>query len=507
MRREFPDRAGPDGDGPSSTRPKAGPPAPAVRDRYAAASAALVAILTILRFLYALTLEAHPDEAYYVAWSRRLDYGYFDQPPLLAWLLAGFSWLLGSATLAIRVMPALLSAWASSYAFRLGRETCGGRVAFWAVAVMNVTPLFTAGAMLATMDTPMVLFLSGASYYFYLGLARGQTRFWALAGLFTGLALLSKYVAALVVVSFFLFLLLSEHRAWLKRRQPWLALLLALLVFSPQLAWNYAHGWVSFAFQWEHGLGAGRFPRWLGVPEYLVTQAGVVGPVLFGLFVAALVAVVRGWRREPAGRRFLWCLAIVPAGFFMCTSVVRRVEANWPCFAYVPGILLAVNVFEGWLGGSRPWRACWRLNWAWSAAVLGTLLLFIHVPFLQVRHDRGAEFFGWNALGAEAASLSREHPGVGLAANRYQLASELELYSGMPVTCLGIQRRPSQYSLWQDTSDVRGRTYLFFHDRRLEDAGIAGGFASHRPVRTLNVRGRGGRVLRQMFVYEVVLPR
>ncbi len=476
------------------------------RHRYAAATAVMVAAFAGLRLLYALPLNALPDEADNFIWSQHLDYGYFDQPPLLMWLLAAVSRVFGSGTLAIRLVPALLGAWSSYYVFRLGRETAGDRVAFCSVAIVNLTLLFTFGAMLATPDTPMVLFLSGASYYVYRGLTLGQSRAWMLAGLFAGLALLSKYTAVLTVASFALCLLLPENRRWLRRPQPWLALAIALLVFSPQVDWNYRHGWVSFGYQWQHGLGAGKFPQWGRVLEYFVLQSAVVGPILLGLLIAVLVMVARSWNREPVGRRFLWCLAAVPVGFFLCSSLFRKVEANWPCFAYVPGILLVVDLYENRLKQARSWRALWQLHWAWSAIALAVVLLHVYVPFLPVRKDRGAEFFGWDALGAEAASLSREYPSLGLAANRYQLASELTLYSGLPVTCLNIRSRPNQYDLWQDPDAIRGRSYLFFHESRAEESRVFSSFALYRYVRTLVIRGRGNRVPRQVFVYTITLP-
>ncbi|MFN5154505.1 MAG: glycosyl transferase, partial [Gemmatimonadota bacterium] len=49
---------------------------------------ALLGIL-LLRLIFAATVPLVPDEAYYWTWSRHLAGGYFDHPPMIAWLIAG----------------------------------------------------------------------------------------------------------------------------------------------------------------------------------------------------------------------------------------------------------------------------------------------------------------------------------------------------------------------------------------------------------------------------------
>ena len=45
-------------------------------------------VLVLVRVALAAQLGLLADEAYYVMWSRDLAWGYFDQPPLLAAMLA-----------------------------------------------------------------------------------------------------------------------------------------------------------------------------------------------------------------------------------------------------------------------------------------------------------------------------------------------------------------------------------------------------------------------------------
>src|SRR5208337_4568708 len=76
--------------------------------------------------------------------------------------------------------------------------------------------------------------------------APGRRGWWVGFGLCCGLALLSKYHGVFVLAGSALFLLTSRQRAWLKRPEPYLALLVTAIVFAPVLIWNVSHHWASF---------------------------------------------------------------------------------------------------------------------------------------------------------------------------------------------------------------------------------------------------------------------
>ena len=52
-------------------------------------------ILTLLRFWYDSRHELLQDEAYYWQWSRHLDWGYYDNTPLMAPIIRFFTLLFG----------------------------------------------------------------------------------------------------------------------------------------------------------------------------------------------------------------------------------------------------------------------------------------------------------------------------------------------------------------------------------------------------------------------------
>ena len=84
----------------------------------------------------------------------------------------------------------------------------------------------------------------------------GDGRWWLAAGLFAGLALLSKFTAIMLLPAVVAFMLVPDWRwRWLLQPYPWLAALIAVAVFSPVLIWNFQHDWASFRFQAVRAVG------------------------------------------------------------------------------------------------------------------------------------------------------------------------------------------------------------------------------------------------------------
>src|SRR5215475_2894356 len=67
------------------------------------------------------------DELYYIACSRHLDWGYVDQPPLIAAITWIALHLFGSSLIALRLLPALAGAALVLLTARLTREMGGDR--------------------------------------------------------------------------------------------------------------------------------------------------------------------------------------------------------------------------------------------------------------------------------------------------------------------------------------------------------------------------------------------
>ena len=141
-----------------------------------------------------------------------------------------------------------------------------------------------------TMDPPQ-LALWAASLYVVRRALTDSPRWWLLAGVLAGLAAQAKLNALLLLPGIFLYLWLSPvmRQRWLRRPEPYLAGIIALLVFAPFVWWNHTHQnafWIHIHAMGSRGGGARPALKWLG--RFLGDQALVLSPLVFITYLYAL---------------------------------------------------------------------------------------------------------------------------------------------------------------------------------------------------------------------------
>jgi 4-amino-4-deoxy-L-arabinose transferase-like glycosyltransferase len=436
--------------------------------------ALLVCGTAMVRFVLSSLVPLFPDEAYYWLWSRRIEAGYFDHPPGVAWLIAIGTGVFGDTVGGVRFGPlvaallthvgAVLAAWQLA-----GRGARGADAAWRAAVLLAVLPMAMLGLVIATPDAALFVVVMLAVLAVERALASPvrswrSLAWWTAAGLGLGLAFVSKYTAVLLPAGLVLaFALHPVLRQRFREAGPWWGSAIALALFSPVVAWNYLNEWISFRFQLGHGFGTTAPGSVLGRELELVGgQLGLMSPILFGLMmIAAWRAFRDGWRvrheasaTDPAVRRFaLSLLAFVPLAFFAVSAVRRSVEPNWPALMY-PAAILLLATETGAFARQRWWKAG-----LWVAGViLAVACVQVWRPLLPVapRRDPIARAFGWDSLAA-AVEVARRDPFLDgtvdrwVAAERYQEASLLTFYltDHPPVFSLNLNGRTNQFDLWE----------------------------------------------------------
>jgi len=434
--------------------------APRAETRARRAAWAVVAIACGVRLVVAALVPLVPDETYYWEWSRHLTAGYFDHPPMIALMVRFGTALLGDTPLGVRAGCVLAGALASLVLVWIAGEMGDDRARLRAAAMLACMPLTQISLGIATPDSPLILWWSLALAALVYALRDGSSRrtrtiAWACAGVALGLALSTKYTAALLAAGVGIALLSRpELRRTFVTPGPYLALALALAVFAPNLVWNAHHGWVSFRYQLGHGLARGHGSALWREMQLLGGQIALVSPLLLAVLVFAMAGALRA-RAAPL-RATLAIVACVAWLAFAVSALRAAAEPNWQAPAYLSAIVLAASSDRA----SARARTRFRAALALGAAV--TMLIYVHAfhPFLPVDPglDATGAGYGWDSLAAHVAAAradsARNEPSrtaaTWIAGERYQEASELAYHlPDHPVTfTINVDGRPNEFDLW-----------------------------------------------------------
>ena len=179
----------------------------------------LIGVFLVFHLILAATLGLGVDECYAIGVAHDLKLFYFDHPPLHYWIAHVFMPLLGDGR-ALR-LPFIAIFVATTWSlFLLTRQLFGAAAGVWAVLALNLSAFFTLTGGWVVPDGPLMLCLTAAAYTIARGLfpvrappSASPWRTWIIAGLWIGLAGLSKYHAALFVVGLFIYVVSSLEAA------------------------------------------------------------------------------------------------------------------------------------------------------------------------------------------------------------------------------------------------------------------------------------------------------
>jgi membrane-associated phospholipid phosphatase len=476
------------------------------RRDYGQALLLMVMAFSIFRIYYVLTgpFDLSPDEAHYREWARRPDWSYYSKGPMIAYLIYAGTALFGNTVFGVRIFAVVLSALSSVLLYHLGKRLYDERTGLLAALLVQVVPLYSVYGVLLTIDSPFIFFWILSLFLFWKAIdssseaSPGGLLFWVLLGFSIGLGLMTKYTMAFFYLCGFLFFVFhKDSRKFFSDKGPYISFLISVAVFTPVIAWNAAHGWVTL----KHTAGQAHVSDGLTISaknffEFLGSQAGVITPLLFVLMCVALWRM----RKDRAGAFAFWfCVPVVL--FFILKSLQGKVQANWALPGYATGFIAFSAHFAGDAISSKE-----RSRVLTAAAILMafTLTAFAHFPsvlHLPRKMDPTMRLVGWRELGHEAAriyeGLSSEGPAF-VVSDSYQMASELAFYmKGNPRTyCINLGRRMNQYDLWPGFEDYKGQNALLVMDDERElPAELAGSFGRTEKVPVL-ITVRGEKVMK-----------
>ncbi len=308
-----------------------------------------------------IPLFLHPnvslDVAEIVSWGHEWQFGYYKHPPLIAWMeetARQLEFLMGGgdggkpwAIYLLGQCAIVLTFWA---VWLLSRRLLSAQESF--IAALGLAGTFVCSATSLEFNHNILLLpffaLTGWFAFEALRAGGGGWGWWMALGCTIGLGMLSKYEMVFLAACIAVFIIIDPRsRVWLRRPQPYAALLVSLLIFAPNFKWLIDHHFVSLTY------AESRLSGMPGIIGHLFSPLlFLVDHLLYLLPVYLLMIPWLGLPRlrpvttpdEKWNRRFLLTLALgsfVPLTLIaLFTGNILRGEWGVPLMPFMPVLLL-----------------------------------------------------------------------------------------------------------------------------------------------------------------------
>jgi len=460
-------------------------------------------------------LGLSPDEAHYWEWSRRLDWSYYSKGPLVAYMIAASTALLGDTVFAVRLPTMLCYAlFTAVFYFFLRRRYLPSQALLAWLALRSML-MFAQTGVLMTTDSAAALFWLLALVSAYAAIVEERRDFWIAFGLSIGCGVSAKYTLAILYLSIVLYLLLTPRiRHHLLSWQFALGTALMFVAMSPIFYWNMEHGWVNFSHNAGHLVKSEGFSiSLLYLPELILGQAGLVGPIVFAGLVFALYRGISVWRRGDIAAGVFLFSALPLTVLVIGVSFLRRVYANWPLPIYIGALCLFLHLISLRRINDGKINAWMRGGLILSAAIT----LASHLPFLGFTLGLpgkvlpSKKLIGWKELGGYMGSQVSQSLGRNMGmpfvlGDDYEVVSALAFYTNPKPEfyCAKLDdRRMNQYDIWDGWERLKGRAALIVLKSPDRVELLRSHFASIEPLGSQPVMRveYGGSLLREFYVY------
>ena len=181
----------------------------------------LLLILLILIFrifsIFVSPLEISADEAQYWLWSQKFEFGYFSKPPMIAWLISMSNFIFGDSISYIRLFSPIINFFTGVILFILFKEIFNkeNSNSLIVILIWLTMPIVGVGSFLISTDTPLLFFWSLSLLFIYYSIKNNRLSFWLMAGLLSGLAVLSKYAGLFLLLGVILYNLFNKSKGGL----------------------------------------------------------------------------------------------------------------------------------------------------------------------------------------------------------------------------------------------------------------------------------------------------
>lgn len=310
------------------------------------------------------------DTLYYWDWSRHLGWSYYDGPPMIAYLIYGFTSLFGNSSFSLNLMGLISNLIITFFIYRLAKILFSKNTAILSALLWLLSSsTFIQYNLKVEYDTPVTLFWIITLYFFALAHFSKKNSYFYLAGISAGLMMLSKYTGILLFLAIFMIMITSKNYRYLfKNKHIYFACALSIIVFSPVIIWNVEHHFASFVFQLGHGFKHSL--QFMHIFNYLLLTLTMYH--LIFIFFIAFIFLYRKIIFHDSRLELVLYPALVTFLFFLFVSPYSF-KNNWNNTFYITAVILVACFFM-----RNPfWKKMIAVIFTVNLAIIATICLVV----------------------------------------------------------------------------------------------------------------------------------
>jgi len=402
----------------------------------------LLGALFLLNLVQSFFTELIYDEAYYWYYAQNLDWGYFDHPPMVAFLIKLSSFFF-NGELGVRLMSCILGIGTVALLWTIIEHEKKKDYIVHFFLLLFAMPLLNVYGFLTLPDTPLLFFTA----LFLVTYKRFLTTKSIGTAIFLGLTMAalmySKYHAVLIIF----FVLLSNLKL-LKNKYAWIAVTISLLAYLPHFLWLYENDLVTIKYHlFERPNQAYSFDSFtLGYLLNLIVNFGLIFPFAYwALF------------KKKAHGAFDKALLFLSYGiilFFLISSFHRRTQTQWVIVICIP---MALLTYEYFLNNAKSRKWIYRLSIISFVILLVGRIGLAYAPLFPVVYETHGNKEWVNKVKSEVGDM----PVV--FENSYRRSPMYQFYSGGNTTFSlnNIHYRQNQYTIDGSEKKVQGKKVAY----------------------------------------------
>ncbi|MCM8803767.1 MAG: glycosyltransferase family 39 protein [Candidatus Omnitrophica bacterium] len=262
------------------------------------------------------------DEAYFISTSKIFNFGYYEHPPIIWWLIYLFSFF-GKYTFHFfyyRLFSVFVTTFMSILILKLiGKSDIKKGYLISSLFLISPLSLFN---FLITNDIPLLFFTFLSALFFYKGIKYDKKIYFMISGVFFGLSFLSKYFAVLYFISIFFYIVFKKDKRLWKNFVFFFIFSIPFIFIN--IYWNYTHCWINFLYNLLYRRKKDYF-NIKNIIIYFLSLAFLLTPYSFYF----LIKTKFFFKKLKYNYDFFFFIFFIPLIFLLILSFFRKVGLHW----------------------------------------------------------------------------------------------------------------------------------------------------------------------------------